>query len=290
VGSAVTALAVARRTFSACPVCLTGDQRPYVAFESLAFVECGGCATLYKSFEESDVRPDDFYEAGYFHGRPSGRDRRFEHRVKKAQRRINAALGHGPARSVLDVGCSFGYGVEAGRRMGLDSYGVDVSRYAVDTCVKRGLQVRQGTLEGLPFDSGMFDLVTLQHVLEHTPEPRTALAELSRVTAPGAMLVIAVPHAGYWKGRYLRRSYRYFRPDDLGAQHYVYYQETNLRLLLEGCGFDLLAERKGAFRPRRAQGLGWLSESARSLATGAGLGLARAVGMQRELFVIARKG
>ena len=43
---------------------------------------------------------------------------------------------------------------------------------------------------------------------------------------------VAVPDLEYWKGLYRRESYRYFRPDDLGQQHYVYYRRSSLAKLL----------------------------------------------------------
>lgn len=180
--------------------------------EALGFVRGAGVRAL---------RADEFYEKDYFHGRKSGRDKRFEHRVRKAMRMINGVRQFGELRSVLDTGCSFGHGVEAGRRLGLDSAGTDISQYAVDVCRSRGLRAEQGTLQKLPFSNAEFDLVMLKHVMEHVPDPAVALAELRRVLRPNGRLLIAVPDLDYWKGHLLRRSYRYFRPDDLGQQHCV---------------------------------------------------------------------
>lgn len=276
----------AQHTWTACPVCGGARHRTYVEFDRVAFVQCERCTTVFKSREAPQLLAGDFYERGYFHGRRSGRDKRFEHRVRKAQRWIGAARRFLPgATSVLDVGCSLGYVIEAGRRLGLRSAGADVSEYAVQRCVDRGLDARRGELGRLPFDTASFDLCVMKHVLEHSPDPRGALAEVRRVLTPGGVVLIAVPDVTYWKGTALRRSYRYYRPDDLGAQHYVYYSRQTLRVLLGQAGYTVLAQGKDHLPPG-ASSLRWLAFAGLRC----GYGAVRALRLQRELFFIARCG
>lgn len=272
-----TAAAASLVRWSECPVCAGSAHSEWVAFEALAFVRCAGCGAVYKSFERQDLRPAELYEQSYFHGRRSGRDRRFEHRVRKAMRWIRAAAALGPVQSMLDVGCSFGYVIEAGRRLGLRSAGTDFSSYAVQVCQDRGYRAERGSVDALPFGDAQFDLVVLKHVLEHTPAPRRAMAELRRVLTPRGLALIAVPDLDYWKGQRRRRSYRYFRPDDLGQQHYVYYDDRALRQLVEGEGFEVLADSKAVGGPLLRPLLrAWVAA-------------ARALRMRRELFFIVRK-
>jgi SAM-dependent methyltransferase len=277
--------------WSSCPVCAAGEHDSYVRFPELEFVRCRACGVVYKGFEVPTIRPADFYEAAYFHGRKSARDKRFEHRVGKARRQILAALEYVPARSLLDVGCSFGYVIEAGKRLGLDSAGMDISEYAVRVCRERGYRAEVGALESMPWQDGEFDVVLLKHVIEHTPEPKRALAELRRITSPRGVLVVAVPNLDYWKGRWQRRRYRYFRPDDLGSQHYVYYTTETLSRLLEDAGFQVRCASKAQLRRRVASAapLRWPLELGRYAALAAWQGVAALSMMRRELFVVAQK-
>ena len=79
------------------------------------------------------------------------------------------------------------------------------------------------------------------------------------------------------RGARRRRSYRYFRPDDLGRQHYVYYRRASLRLLLERHGFRVVASDKAELAGARV---------ARAV-----LGLWQALGerlhLRRELYFVA---
>lgn len=278
-------------TWSACPVCEAREATSYVSFPELEFGRCIACGVVYKRSEQPDLRPAEFYEKSYFHGRKSGRDKRFEHRVNKAMRHLQGPLQFVQARSLLDIGCSFGYVIEAGRRLGLESAGCDISEYAVSVCNERGYRAKVANLEQLPFETGEFDIVVMKHVLEHTPQPRQALQEVTRVLRPGGVVMVAVPDLGYWKGDYQRKSYRYFRPDDLGQQHYVYYTDDSLRLLLEHCGFEVLAQSKAVFHETRAKKnpLLRVGEALRFGGVWAWAKSAKALRMRRELFFIARK-
>jgi Methylase involved in ubiquinone/menaquinone biosynthesis len=227
--------------WTTCPICRSNQRTVYVSFDQLEFVRCPECSAIYKSRELVGIREDTFYESSYFHGRKSGRDKNFEHRVRKSMRTAAMAMEFTKARSLLDIGCSLGYGIEAGRRLGLDSAGMDVSRYAVSHCCERGYRAEVGTMEHMPWKDAEFDIVVMRHVLEHTPTPQEALTEVRRIMASAGALIIAVPDPTYWKGILFRRRYRYYRPDDLGQQHYVYYSPKSLFHLLTAAGFKVLA-------------------------------------------------
>jgi predicted SAM-dependent methyltransferase len=148
-----------------------------------------------------------------------------------------------------------------------------------------------GTLQKLPFPDGAFSVVVMKHVLEHTPAPRAAMAEVHRVLSSGGVAVIAVPNLDYWKGKYLRRTYRYFRPDDLGQQHYVYYTRQTLTALLERCGFRVAVSSKSHWRAKRAHksAARLAYETLRFSMLTLWQFCARSCRMQREIFAIAVK-
>ena len=103
-----------------------------------------------------------------------------------------------PVRRTLDIGCAFGFFVEAERELGIDARGVDVSQYALDRSAlgARG-HVRYGNLlHRLPFGRGAFEAVSLFETLEHLPPevvPR-ALREVRRVTT--GYVIATIPSFG----------------------------------------------------------------------------------------------
>jgi len=102
--------------------------------------------------------------------------------------------GISSAERILDAGCGTGRNMVEFGSLAQHAEGVDFSEEAVAFCHRRGLDgVRRAALEELPFPDDRFDLIIATDVIEHLDDDGRALAELRRVAAPGARLVITVP-------------------------------------------------------------------------------------------------
>jgi ubiquinone/menaquinone biosynthesis C-methylase UbiE len=118
-------------------------------------------------------------------------------------------LGVRRGDQLLDLGCGAGrHAYEAMRRgahvTALDADAAEIKDVATllramedeDAAVAatggRGEGVVANAL-ALPFPSGSFDRVIAAEVLEHIPEDRAALTELSRVLRPGGTMAVTVP-------------------------------------------------------------------------------------------------
>ncbi len=134
-----------------------------------------------------------FYGASYFGaGRRGGRGgvsgyERYDRTSSHANEAAYLVWRHLRPRRALDVGCALGLVVQALREVGVEAWGVDLSRYAVThgpSDVRRFL-TQGDLLRGLPFPSGSFEVVTCLETLEHLrPEDiDAALAELARVSS-----------------------------------------------------------------------------------------------------------
>jgi SAM-dependent methyltransferase len=94
---------------------------------------------------------------------------------------------------ILDAGCGTGRNLVEFGRLGQPE-GVDASEDAVTFCRRRGLErVLRAPLDRLPYDDGRFGLILATDVIEHLDDDTHALAELRRVAASGARLVVTVP-------------------------------------------------------------------------------------------------
>lgn len=99
-----------------------------------------------------------------------------------------------PTDRVLEVGCGAGHvlGRFTGQRTG-----VDLSPSMLERSRRRlgsGVVLLQGSAEALPLPDAAFDVVLCTEVLEHTREPRRVIAELLRVAAPSARVVVSIPN------------------------------------------------------------------------------------------------
>ncbi len=96
---------------------------------------------------------------------------------------------------ILDVGCGNGSFLSKMQAAGMDAHGVEFSPDGAKEAQRRGLNVKCGTLEQQKHPSNSFDVVTLNHVFEHVPNPVGTLREIKRILKPGGRAIIAVPNA-----------------------------------------------------------------------------------------------
>lgn len=76
---------------------------------------------------------------------------------------------------------------------------IDISAQALQGLSRSGASVAQGLISAIPFPDQSFDLVCALDVVEHVDDDERALAELTRVAAPGAALLLSVPlHPEAW--------------------------------------------------------------------------------------------
>jgi SAM-dependent methyltransferase len=76
---------------------------------------------------------------------------------------------------------------------------VDISTPAVNKLRARGANAVIGLVSSLPFSDRAFDLVCALDIIEHVDNDDSALSELSRVSAPGSVLLLSVPlHPLQW--------------------------------------------------------------------------------------------
>lgn len=100
-----------------------------------------------------------------------------------------------PGGRILDVGCGSGAFLYKMQSAGMDAFGVELSPDGAREAQRLGLKVKCGTLERQKYPSNYFDVITLNHVFEHVPNPMRTLRELKRIVKPDGRIIIAVPNA-----------------------------------------------------------------------------------------------
>lgn len=117
----------------------------------------------------------------------------FSHVTALATPALLDAAAVGPGKRLLDVACGPGRVAAAAAARGAIAMGVDLApgMVALARSLHPGLAFREADVEALPFGDGAFDVLACGFGLGHFPQPERAVAECSRVTAPGGALAFA---------------------------------------------------------------------------------------------------
>jgi SAM-dependent methyltransferase len=99
--------------------------------------------------------------------------------------------------TILDVGCSAGSFVDHATRLGFDCNGVDVSRYALKTCVQGAKGRLRYTDISRDEPSGKYDMVTAMDLMEHIYQKdlNKAISYMINSIKPGGHLFLCIATA-----------------------------------------------------------------------------------------------
>jgi SAM-dependent methyltransferase len=186
-----------------------------------------------------------------------------------------------PGQTLLEIGPGGGFALKALQRRGLRVTGLETSaascRFAAE---KLEVPMINRGIEGAPADA-TYDVVMLNHVLEHFTDLPAGMRTLHRLCAPGGLLYVRVPD----HDSYDRRSYGDSWPAYLPF-HISYFSEKSLRRLLASHGFAVLDVKRYVSERLLHGAPAPLRKIARRLV--AGLGLTHSFS-GRTLTVVARK-
>ena len=121
----------------------------------------------------------------------SYKDQIFDAILSGLERRLPAGR-----RRLLDIGAHAGRFIARARARGWDADGLELNpRTAAYAAAATGGRVHQGNLFTWAGETGAYDAVTLTDVLEHIPDPRSALRRVHALLAPEGWMAVKVPNA-----------------------------------------------------------------------------------------------
>jgi SAM-dependent methyltransferase len=96
----------------------------------------------------------------------------------------------------LEIGCATGPIVRQLNKLGFETYGIDISHWAVENRLHEN--VTWASADALPFKDGEFDFVFSAHALEHLPRDiaKAVFCEMTRVSAKNAIQFHMLPMIG----------------------------------------------------------------------------------------------
>ncbi|HEX9637737.1 MAG TPA: class I SAM-dependent methyltransferase [Acidobacteriota bacterium] len=214
-----------------CPLC---GGATAAAFEKggFCFRSCGSCEHLFLHPPPTAEQEARYYERPEIHNHYLYHYYRSWHR-RRARQDLKFIARFQPPGRLLDVGCSFGFFLEAARAAGWQPVGLETAPLPADYARRSGLEVHSSGIETAPLESECFDLVSFLDSFEHHVAPRPALAAAARWLKPGGRIYLKLPNRASWT--YLLAGPAWSAI--FGPGHPHYYAPDSLRRLLEQAGF-----------------------------------------------------
>jgi len=202
---------------------------------------CPTCGLGFLDPRPSESEIEGLYRSEYFSERYDGGidpdSHQYLKRLSGEQHRTKFIKSVKPSGHLLDIGCGYGYFLDASRREGYNVHGLDVSEWAAQYAVEKlGLSMTIGKIGDVDFPSPNFDIITMWHSLEHTPNPHMALQKAKSWLKKDGILVIDVPN---YEGTDARKIWQEWDGWSL-PYHYWHFTPKSLKQLLSQHGFTVV--------------------------------------------------
>lgn len=135
--------------------------------------------------------------------------------------------------SLLDVGCAYGFLLDEGRKLGMQTTGIEVSDYARAVAARKfGLAVYK-SWEAMSEREGRFDVITFLGVLEHLPDPEHHIKLAHHHLKSGGVFICTTLQVDFL-----------FPCTYKPPEHLYYFSSKSLRILFVRNGFEFMSKRR----------------------------------------------
>lgn len=173
-------------------------------------------------------------------------EKQFRNIFQKRSNLLKVHLGGVPGRThrVLEVGCSNGVFLDLLKEQKWQTWGVESSGSAL-MARQKGHKVIKERFEKVKLTESYFDLIVMNHVLEHLDNPQMVLRKARGLLKPGGLIFIDVPNAGSLSSKILGKRWPYLLP----KEHKHQFTKINLGNLLAKSGLKVIywESRSGIF-------------------------------------------
>ncbi|MBA2613428.1 MAG: class I SAM-dependent methyltransferase [Bacteroidetes bacterium] len=137
--------------------------------------------------------------------------------------------------NLFDLGAGWGHFMLAGKELGYDVYGVEISEQPYLYCVN-DLKLPVDHIDFFEMDeSKKFDIITMWDVLEHIDKADEFLAKCNKLTKPGGYLVLQVPQIDSYFAKRHKDNWKM-----MGLDHVNYFGKETITRILANSGYEVV--------------------------------------------------
>ncbi|MBN2288303.1 MAG: class I SAM-dependent methyltransferase [Candidatus Glassbacteria bacterium] len=207
---------------------------------------CRGCDLWTSSLDTDSERTD----LVYTHDEQAFQQLRTNHSAVIFE--ALAASGALEGLTMLDVGSSYGWFMEAARERGILPCGLEPQEEKAQRAIEKGLAIQLGYFPDDLDYSGRYDIIAFNDVLEHFRDADAAVRAARDILRPGGRLIVCCPdsHGLYYRLSLLLSRAGWKNPLDrlwqkgYPSPHLYYFSSASLEKLVARHGFGLVEDRE----------------------------------------------
>jgi len=226
-----------------CPICESINTGYYSTKNNYTLYKCNSCKLLFLNPVPESIG---VYDDTYFSGAEKGfgyvdYDADKEPMIPTFNKYLDILSDLGIKNGdLLDIGAATGFFMNIAKQRGFNVSGVEFSNFAAEKGRKAGLNLITGDLLSQNFPDSSFDVVTMFDVIEHVPNPKEIISEVSRILKKGGIVIINTPDAESLWAKLLGKHWQLIMP----PEHINYFSPKNLGNYLSRHGFEVLLSTK----------------------------------------------
>ncbi|MDH4469102.1 MAG: class I SAM-dependent methyltransferase [Bacteriovoracaceae bacterium] len=215
-----------------------------------AILKCSHCGYIYADLNLSQKDFEALYQNKYFHGDEYSNyladeiiiKKNFKSRLKVLQDKVENSHD----KSLLEVGCAYGFFLQVARPFYQSVMGIDVTKEGVDYINHQlGLTAIKMDLEHWDFQNKNYDVVCLWDTIEHLRDPDIYIKKIASHLNPKGLIALTTGDIGSLVARVRKSKWRLIHP----PTHAHYFNKNTLKLLLQKHGLEIIHfEHSGAYR------------------------------------------
>ncbi len=152
-----------------------------------------------------------------------------EQEMRKNNKNLNKKM------KVLDIGCFTGEFLEILLRKGVDVYGLELQKEAVEIANKRlHGKVKRADVMTAPFPKEKFDAITLFGLIEHVTNPAKLIAQCYKLLKKDGIIMIQTPNSSSLFALIMQKYWPPYAP----VEHIHLFSRKSLEILLHKNNFS----------------------------------------------------
>jgi 2-polyprenyl-3-methyl-5-hydroxy-6-metoxy-1,4-benzoquinol methylase len=182
-----------------CPACDQSKNEVVEVHGAIDLRKCAACGLVFA--DPMAPVAVEYYQGHVVYAHKTTADARNES-VHLDRRRLSLMKSlTAPGAKMLDIGCGSGAFVAFARKAGREAFGIDFNAQEIDlgkVAFELDGYLMTGDLLSMPDGWSDFDLITMFEVIEHLPNPKEVIVEVSRRLKKGGYLILSCPNEKRW--------------------------------------------------------------------------------------------